>query len=58
MVLEMWSPRRTGQRAKTVAEDRVQWRSSYQGVRESTLLARQRATFEELCVCRASVTHF
>ena len=44
-------------RAKTVAENRVQWRSSCQGVRESTLLARQRATPEELCVCKASVTH-
>ena len=30
MVLEMWSARQAGQRAKVVAENRVQWRSSYQ----------------------------
>ena len=49
--------RRAELRAKTVTENRVQWCSPYQGVRESTFLARQRATSEELCVCRASVTH-
>ena len=58
MLLEMWGACRTDQRAQVVAENRVQWRSSYQGVRESTFLARQRATSEELCVHRASVTHF
>ena len=48
MVLEMWSSRRTEQRAEIVAENRMQRCSPYQGVRESTFLARQRATSQDL----------
>ena len=43
--------------AETVAENRMQRCSPYQGVRESTFLARQRAASEELCVYRATDTH-
>ena len=56
MVLKMWSARRTGQRTKIVADNRVQWRSSYQGVRESTCSAKGNIR-RALCF-RASVAHF
>ena len=42
------------QRAECVAEDRMQWRSSYQGVRVSAHFARQRAAFQELSAKRAA----
>ena len=47
----------TYSRAEIVAETRMQRCSSYQGVRESAFLARQRATSQELCVYRATDTH-
>ena len=58
VVLEVWSARRQGQRAKAAFEDRLQWSSSYKGVRESTLSARQGAASEELHVPGASLPHW